>query len=375
MDSHLLDLYTDYLISSFDQTTATGLSRLLDREISHDRITRLLASPKQEAADLWHRVKPLVRQVESDEGVLIIDDTIEEKPYTDENEIVCWHYDHAKGRTVKGMNLITALYHVRRKGASVALPVSFEVVAKTQTYTDKKTGRERRRSPTTKNERMRRMLQACMRNQIRFTYVLADVWYASAENMCYVRLDLEKHFIFPLKKNRKVALSKADKLAGRYVAVSSLELEADAVQQIHLESVPFALYLLRQVFTNEDGSQGVRYLVTSDKTLPPGRLSSIYQRRWKSDTPCQNRWDPVEEYHKSLKQNASLEKSPTRTPVTQTNHLFASLLAFVKLERLKLTTSKNHYALKAKLYVKALRSAFAELQHLKQDGFATSCVA
>jgi len=41
--SELLDIYTDYLLSSFSQTRATGLSRLLEGEISHDKITRLLS--------------------------------------------------------------------------------------------------------------------------------------------------------------------------------------------------------------------------------------------------------------------------------------------------------------------------------------------
>jgi hypothetical protein len=39
-------------------------------------------------------VKSAVRQIESGDGVLIFDDTISEKMWTDENEIVCWHYDH-----------------------------------------------------------------------------------------------------------------------------------------------------------------------------------------------------------------------------------------------------------------------------------------
>ena len=39
----LLDLYTDYLLSSFGQTTATGLSKALDGAVSHDKITRLLS--------------------------------------------------------------------------------------------------------------------------------------------------------------------------------------------------------------------------------------------------------------------------------------------------------------------------------------------
>ena len=39
----LLDLYSDYLISSFGQTTATGLATLLKGGLSHDQVTRFLA--------------------------------------------------------------------------------------------------------------------------------------------------------------------------------------------------------------------------------------------------------------------------------------------------------------------------------------------
>jgi hypothetical protein len=41
--------------------------------------------------------------------VLIIDDSIEKKPYTDENELVKWHYSHAKHRCIKGINLMSSL--------------------------------------------------------------------------------------------------------------------------------------------------------------------------------------------------------------------------------------------------------------------------
>ena len=65
MDPPPLDLYTDYLIAFFGQTTATGLSRLTDGLISHDQITRLLASPRRTGRDLWRKVKPLVRQIQA----------------------------------------------------------------------------------------------------------------------------------------------------------------------------------------------------------------------------------------------------------------------------------------------------------------------
>lgn len=321
MNKSMLDLYTDYLISSFGPTTATGLSRLVDGEVSHDQVTRFLASPAKTSADLWRMVKPLIRQVESPAGVLIFDDSIEEKPYTDENDLVCWHWDHSKERHVKGINFLTAFYATE----TVSLPVAFDLVAKTEPYTDAKTGKAKRRSPLTKNARYRMLLQLCAHNQIKFAYVLNDSWYAASDNMKFIHLDLKKDFVMPLKANRKVALSEADQQAGRYVTVSSLDLPEGETRLIWLEEVAFALRLAKQVFINDDGSTGTLYLVTSDLTLTYDRMTSLYQKRFR-----------VEGYHKSLKQNASLEKSPTRTETTQQNHFFASVCAYVKLEGLKL---------------------------------------
>lgn len=102
MNTDLLELYSDYLLSAFSHTTATGLSRMTDGAVSHDKITRFLSEKELDSRALWRLVKPLVRDLEREEGVLIIDDTIEEKPYTDESELVCWHYTIiARGATSK----------------------------------------------------------------------------------------------------------------------------------------------------------------------------------------------------------------------------------------------------------------------------------
>lgn len=65
MDKPLLDLYADYLISSFGPTTATGLSRLLGTSLSHDKITRVLAGQAMTSQNLWQIVAPLVKQVQN----------------------------------------------------------------------------------------------------------------------------------------------------------------------------------------------------------------------------------------------------------------------------------------------------------------------
>jgi len=35
-------------------------------------------------------VKKLIRKIESDDGVIFIDNTIEEKTYSIENDLICW---------------------------------------------------------------------------------------------------------------------------------------------------------------------------------------------------------------------------------------------------------------------------------------------
>lgn len=349
MKNEVQDLYIDYLISSFGAVTATHLSEVLDGAISHDQVTRMLAQPAQTSKELWLRVKPFVRAIESDDGVLIIDDSITEKPSTDESPLICWHHDHSKDRSIKGINFISALYHSKE----VSLPVGVHLVMKPDYQTDPKTGKRKRKALFTKNHYCRSLLAQAVLNRLCFRYVLMDIWFASAENLRFIRHELDKHGIVPVKANRKVALSLEDKQQGRYVRVDTLSMEENQVREIWLEGVDFPLALVKQVFTNDDGSTGILYLISSDTSLSYKHLTTIYQKRWN-----------VECYHKSLKQNAALEKSPTKTRTTQTNHFFASLYAYIKLESLKIATKMNHFALKNKLYIKAVQQAFAELQKL-----------
>jgi hypothetical protein len=320
--------------------------------VSHDAITRFLSQDTLTSRDLWKIVKPQVRSIERDDAILAIDDTIQEKPYTDQSELISWHYDHCVGRSVKGINMVSALY----LSAGVSVPVAFELVLKTQLETDPKTGKDKWVCPTTKNEMARTMIGESLERGIRFKYVLADQWFGSAENMVYIKDRKKKEFIFPLKNNRRVALSPSDQKRGRYQSLKSLELAPGTSVTLYLEGVPFPVLVGCQLFKNEDGTEVLMLLCSSDLTLKSSALSEIYHKRWK-----------IEEYHKSLKSNAGFAKSPTKLPHTQTNHIFASLVAFTKLEAYRTTTHLNHFALKAKLYLSALASAWGELGLIKEQ--------
>ena len=98
-------------------------------------------------------------------------------------------------------------------------------------------------------------------------------------------------------------------------------------------------------------------------------MSSI----WRQETSCSTtsasrqstkKGGTKEVFHKSVKSKTGLARSPTHTVRTQSNHFFASIYAFFKLELLKTKHQLNHFALKSKLYIKALQASFAELQRL-----------
>ena len=351
----LLDLYTDYLLSSFGQTTATGLSKVLDGAVSHDKITRLLSENSFNSKNLWHEVKPLVREFENDTASLIFDDSLIEKPYTDENEIVGWFYDHSENRNKKGINLLTAFYHSTKpdEDLPIRIPVAFELVKKDVSFTDPKSGKSKRTSSVTKNELMQQMIKQCIRNQLKFQWVLADSWFASSDNMLFIHRK-KKFFLMDMKSNRLVALSQKDRSAGKWIRLDELNITPKTPVKVFLKDLEIPVLLYKQVFKNKDGSSGVMYLVTNNLKLSSDDFDTFYKKRWS-----------VEEYHKSIKQNAGAEKSPTRTERTQQNHLFASILAYVKLEKLKSVKRMNHFALKSKLYLAAIKAAFKELCQIK----------
>lgn len=338
MNQELLELYTDYLISTFGAATATGLSEMVGGAISHDRVTRFLSKREYTSRDLWLQVKKVVREVEHDDAVLIFDDTIQEKPWTDESELICWHFDHCQNRTVKGMNLLNALYH----SSGVSIPVAFRLIRKPLQFCDVVTRQVKRVSEVTKNQLVQEMFLRCVHNRLKFRYVLMDSWFAAKDNFELI-LAQGKHFVAVLKNNRLVALNEADKQQGRFVRVDSLPLADKQTVRGWLKGFDHEVLLVGRVFTNKDGSIGQLSLVCSDLTCAGERVADLHHKRWK-----------VEDYHKSLKSNAALAKSPTRTLRTQQNHVFMTIHAVFKLECLKMAHKLNHFALRAKLYTIAV---------------------
>ncbi|MDQ7058177.1 MAG: transposase, partial [Ghiorsea sp.] len=311
-------------------------------QISHDQVTRFLSKKDYTSKDLWQGLKKDVRQIESESGVLIFDDTVQEKAHSKENDLICWHFDHTVNRSVKGINLLNCLYHAN----DVSLPVAFELITKPIRFSDVKTRKEKRRSDVTKNELLRSMISACQKNQLKWSYILADSWFSSSENMAFVHKKIKKHFIIALKSNRLVALSLKDKKQGKFVRIDKLEWSEEPVQG-WVKGQDFPVLLHRQVFTNKDDSIGILYLITNDLNLTKETLETTYKKRWK-----------VEVFHKNIKSNTALAKSPTKVKRTQSNHVFMSLYAVAQLETLSIIKKMNAFALKRQLLHQSRQGSF-----------------
>jgi DDE superfamily endonuclease len=122
-----MDLYSEYLLVAGKEATAVKLSKSLGTDgYSHDQISKMLGGKLYSSKEMWQAVKPMVQKAGSTCGVLIVDDTIIEKAYSDENALICWHFDHAKGRSVKGINSLNLLFD----NGDITLPVAYELARK-----------------------------------------------------------------------------------------------------------------------------------------------------------------------------------------------------------------------------------------------------
>jgi Transposase DDE domain len=231
--------------------------------------------------------------------------------------------------------------------------VAFELVKKPFEYCELKTRQVKRKSEVTKNELMRQMIEVCIGNALKFRFVLMDSWFSSQDNFDFIT-GKGKHFVAALKDNRLVALTEEDKKTKRFVRVDELEFPERTAVHGWLKGYAKAVLLVRQVFTNKDGSTAVLHLACSDLTCDHDAIITTYQRRWQ-----------VEVFHKSLKSNANLAKSPTRTLRTQSNHVFMAICATFKLECLSIKNKLNPFALCRKLLINATRAAYAELSVLR----------
>ena len=315
--------YVEYLISTPINYTCSNLADHLD-DISHDVVTDYLSQERLTARHLWDLTKPFIE--DKPEACLIIDDSVQNKQYSQSIELVKRQYSGAEGGLVRGIGVVNLLH---TDGNGQFYPIDFRIYAK-------------KHDGKTKNDHFREMLRHAIGDkQIQARTVLFDSWYASWQNLKLVhRLGLT--FYTVLKSNRLVSLNKED----GYIHLDEIDWTTEQLQQgivVKLNKVPFKVKLFKLVATNGD----IDWVITND--LDSTSTAQVAQEA--NDV----RWE-VEQFHRELKQLTGSEKCQCRKQRSQRNHLACCYHAWLTMKVNALELQKTIYRVKSDLLTDYLRA-------------------
>lgn len=314
--------YVEYLISTPINYTCTNLAEHLEG-VSHDAVSDYLQRDKQTARHLWELVEGLID--DSPEACLIIDDSVQNKAYSQAIELVKRQYSGAVGGLVRGIGVVNLVH----TNGQEHYPIDFRVYAK---ETDGKT----------KNDHFQEMLNRAVHDkQIKAKTVLFDSWYGSWQNLKLAqRLGLT--FYTTLKSNRLVSLNKES----GYSHLDDIEWSDQQLKNgiiVKLKKVPFKVKLFKVVATNGD----IDWVITND--LDENTTTPVAQEA--NDL----RWS-VEEFHRELKQLTGSEKCQCRKARSQRNHLACCYHAWLSLKVQANAMGKTMYRVRTDLFSDYLRA-------------------
>jgi len=285
--------YINFIIATPRDVTATEAERVQPESTNapaHDAFTRLLSRLEPDAETLWTEAKT---QIDVHAGILVLDDSTLEKPYSEFNALVYRHWSGKQKEVVSGINLITLLW----TDGVRCVPVDYRIFDKD---TDGKT----------KNDHFAEMLLAAFERGFNPALVCFDSWYGSIENLKLVR-SLGWHFLTRLKSNRQINLNRSG-----LQAVSNAGLCGGNGTICWLKG--FGEIKVFRVGATDGTAE---YWATSLKPMCETERESFAKSAWR-----------IEMYHRALKQQCLIERAQCRRRNPVLNHVGLCIRAFVRIE-------------------------------------------
>lgn len=284
--------YINFIIATPRQVTATEAARVQAESKNapaHDAFTRLLTRLEPDAETLWHEAET---QVEIEKGILVLDDSTLDKPYSRFNALVYRHYSGKHKAVVSGINLITLLW----TDGDRAVPTDYRIFDKAAD------GR-------TKNDHFAGMLRQASQRGFSPAMVCFDSWYSGLENLKLVR-SLGWHFLTRLKENRQVNVKGNGLQAVSEVAIDELG------QLVWLKG-----FGMVKVFRLIDKNGNAEHWATNKI-----EISELERVKYASYS-----WQ-IEQFHRGIKQFCLIEKAQCRRRKSWQNHINLCLRAFLRIE-------------------------------------------
>jgi hypothetical protein len=308
--------YCQFLVSSQINYTLTYFADHAEG-FSHDAVKRYLERDKITPRLLWEQVKADV--IPSPQGYLVFDDTVADKNYSRQIELVRRQYSGNAHGIIRGVGIVTCVY--------VNPELDRFWVIDYRLYAPEQDGKS-------KLDHVWEMLTKAVHDkQLPLWAVLMDTWYAERKLMLHIER-LGKVYYCPIKSNRLVDESDGQQ---PYQRVDQLLWSQEQEQQgklIHLKSFPkgHRLKLFRLAFSTERTD----YIVTNDLSQDDIAVTQeVCAQRWK-----------IEQFHRQVKQVTGLEQWQCRKARMVRNHIGCALLVWRRLAQVACQTGRTIYQVK-----------------------------
>jgi putative transposase len=302
-------------MASVDVFTCTEAARCQPDGVngpSHDAFTRLLRRQPPDTDALWNEVKSIIQH---QNGFLVIDDTILDKPYAKNMSLVYHQWSGKHHMVVNGIGIITLLW----TDGHAIIPIDFRV------YDIDVDGK-------TKNDHFLDMLKKSKARRFIPRLVLFDSWYASIDNLKTIR-DFNWHWLTRLKKNRLVNPDNT-----KNMQIQEIEIPPEG-RIVHLRAYGFI-----KVFKIVTKDGDIDYWATDQLDMDEAKREKFGGYSWK-----------IEEYHRGIKQFCGVQNCQARTSQSQRAHIMFSLRAFLRLEVERLKRGISWFEYKRQIIRDAIR--------------------
>lgn len=307
--------YIHFLMASVDVFSCTEAAKCQpsgENNPSHDAFTRLLHRQPPDTDALWNEVNSIVQP---ENGFLIADDTLLDKPYAKKMDLVYHQWSGKQHRLVNGINICTLLW----TNGSAMIPVDFRIY---DIETDGKT----------KNDHFQDMLHRAKERDFKPNLILFDSWYSSVDNLKIIR-KYGWHWLTRLKKNRLINPDNT-----KNIQIQDVDIPPGGII-VHLKAYGFIKVF--KIVTEDDD---IEYWATDVLEMDEPKREMMGRYSWK-----------IEEYHRGIKQFCGVEKCQARSGLSQRAHIMFSLRAFLRLEVERIKKGISWFETKRKIIRMAIQ--------------------
>ena len=317
--------YCQYLLASQINYTLTNFAEHAEK-FSHDAANRYLAGDEIRPRLVWENVKGQV--IQTPYGFLVFDDTVIDKNFSNNIELVRSQYSGNAHKVIKGIGVVTCVY--------VNPQIDQFWIIDYRIYDPDGDGKS-------KLDHMKDMLLNCVyQKELLFWAVLMDSWYASKDMMLQIE-SLGKIYYCPLKDNRQVDDSGGARPYQRVDNLSWTKTEEQHGKQVKIKGFPGAHKV--KLFRVALSTQRTDYIVTNE--MEQDNVEVVQE-------VCDFRWK-VEQFHRETKQLTGLEGNQCRKARIVRNHIGCAILVWIRLKQVAVETQRTVYQVKHGLLSDYLR--------------------